>query len=161
MLSLTLIAPPITAQDSLRLTGSGATFPFPLYSAWFKSFSAKTKTITVDYQGKGSGAGVRDFINRTVDFAASDAAMTDEEMTKVGGVEMLPMTGARSCWATIWQASEGLKLPREVYAGIFLGKITKWNDPERRNAIPRRCPTRPSRWCGRTPAARRSCLPRT
>ena len=50
-LSLTLIAPPITAQDSLRLTGSGATFPFPLYSAWFKSFSTKTKTITVDYQG--------------------------------------------------------------------------------------------------------------
>ena len=93
-LSLTLIAPPITAQDSLRLTGSGATFPFPLYSAWFKSFSAKTKTITVDYQGKGSGAGIRDFINRTVEFAASDAAMTDEEISKVpGGVQLLPMTG--------------------------------------------------------------------
>ena len=95
-LSLTLIAPPITAQDSLRLTGSGATFPFPLYSAWFKSFSTKPKTITVDYQGKGSGAGIQDFINRTVDFAASDAAMTDEEMAKVpGGVQLLPMTGGR------------------------------------------------------------------
>ena len=93
-LSLTLVAPPITAQDSLRLTGSGATFPFPLYSAWFKSFSGKHKAVTVDYQGKGSGAGVRDFINRTVDFAASDAAMTDEEISKVpGGVQLLPMTG--------------------------------------------------------------------
>src|SRR5262245_35965886 len=67
----------VFAQDSLRLTGSGATFPFPIYSAWFKAFSGKNKGTTVDYQGKGSGAGIQDFLNRTVDFAASDAAMTD------------------------------------------------------------------------------------
>ena len=93
-LVLSVVVGPIAAQDSLRLTSSGATFPFPLYSAWFKSFSTKNKNITVDYQGKGSGAGVRDFINHTVDFAASDAAMTDEEISKVpGGVQLLPMTG--------------------------------------------------------------------
>lgn len=72
-LSLALLADAVPAQDSLRLTGSGATFPFPLYSTWFKSFSSKHKSVTVDYQGKGSGAGVRDFVNRTVDFAASSA----------------------------------------------------------------------------------------
>ena len=136
-LSLTLIAPPITAQDSLRLTGSGATFPFPLYSAWFKSFSTKTKTITVDYQGKGSGAGIRDFINRTVDFAASDAAMTDEEISKVpGGVQLLPMTGGEIVLSYNLPGNPKLKLPRDVYAGIFLGKITKWSDPKLKAANP-------------------------
>ena len=136
-LSLALIAPPITAQDSLRLTGSGATFPFPLYSAWFKSFSTKTKTITVDYQGKGSGAGIRDFINRTVDFAASDAAMTDEEISKVpGGVQLLPMTGGEIVLSYNLPGNPKLKLPRDVYAGIFLGKITKWSDPKLKAANP-------------------------
>ena len=136
-LSLTLVAPPITAQDSLRLTGSGATFPFPLYSAWFKSFSTKAKNITVDYQGKGSGAGIRDFINHTVDFAASDAAMTDEEISKVpGGVQLLPMTGGEIVLSYNLPANPKLKLPRDVYAGIFLGKITKWSDPKLKAANP-------------------------
>jgi phosphate transport system substrate-binding protein len=136
-LSLTLVAPPITAQDSLRLTGSGATFPFPLYSAWFKSFSTKAKNITVDYQGKGSGAGIRDFINRTVDFAASDAAMTDEEISKVpGGVQLLPMTGGEIVLSYNLPGNPKLKLPRDVYAGIFLGKITKWSDPKLKAANP-------------------------
>ena len=98
ILAVGLTAAPLAglaqAQDSLRLTGSGATFPFPLYGAWFKQFSGKQKSVTVDYQGKGSGAGIQDFINHTVDFAASDAAMTDEEMAKVaGGVQIMPMTG--------------------------------------------------------------------
>jgi phosphate transport system substrate-binding protein len=62
--------------DQLRLVGSGATFPYPIYSTWFKTFSKHHSNILVDYQGKGSGAGIKDFINHTVDFAASDAAMT-------------------------------------------------------------------------------------
>ena len=66
------------AAQSTRLTGSGASFPFPIYSAWFKDFSSKTEGVTVDYQSKGSGAGIQDLINGVVDFAASDAAMTDE-----------------------------------------------------------------------------------
>lgn len=138
ILSVSLTATPLPAQNSLRLTGSGATFPFPLYSAWFKSFSGKHKTVTVDYQGKGSGAGVRDFINRTVDFAASDAAMTDEEISKVpGGVQLLPMTGGEIVLAyNVPGNSKGLKLPRDVYAGIFLGKITRWSDPKLKAANP-------------------------
>src|SRR5215471_17665754 len=75
-----------------RLIGSGASFPFPIYSAWFKDFS-KTAGATVDYQAKGSGAGIQDFIKKTVDFAASDAAMTDAEIAQVEeGVVLLPMT---------------------------------------------------------------------
>jgi phosphate transport system substrate-binding protein len=135
---LVLVGGPAWAQDSLRLTGSGATFPFPLYSVWFKAYSGKNKGVTVDYQGKGSGAGIQDFINRTVDFAASDAAMTDEQMAKVpGGVQLLPMTGGEIVVGYNLPGNpKGIKLPRDVYAGIFLGKITKWSDPKLKAANP-------------------------
>ncbi len=164
-LGVVMVGGSAAAQESLRLTGSGATFPFPLYSAWFKTFSGKHKGVTVDYQGKGSGAGVRDFINRTVDFAASDAAMTDEEISKVaGGVQLLPMTGGEIVLGYNLPGNpKGLKLPRDVYAGIFLGKITKWSDPKLKAANPGVVlPDRPSRWCGApTPAGRRSSSPAT
>jgi len=114
-----------------RLIGSGASFPFPIYAAWFKDFS-KTAGATVDYQAKGSGAGIQDFIKKTVDFAASDAAMSDEEIAKVeGGVVLLPMTAGEIVLAyNLPGVTSGLKLPRDVYPEIFLGKITKWNDPK-------------------------------
>ena len=135
---LALAAGPVLAQDTVRLTGSGATFPFPLYSAWFKAFGAKQKTVTVDYQGKGSGAGIQDLTNRTVDFAASDAAMTDEQMAKVpGGVQLLPMTAGEIVISYNLPGSpKALKLPRDVYPAIFLGKITKWSDPKIKAANP-------------------------
>src|SRR5262245_54465180 len=126
------------AQDGLRLTGSGATFPFPLYSAWFKSFGQKHRGVTVDYQGKGSGAGIQDLINHTVDFAASDAAMTDEQIAKVpGGVQLMPMTAGEIVLAYNLPGNpKNLKLPRDVYASIFLGKTTKWSDPKLKAANP-------------------------
>jgi phosphate transport system substrate-binding protein len=119
------------AAQEVKLIGSGASFPFPLYSAWFKDFSKKNNGVTVDYQAKGSGAGIQDFINRTVDFAGSDAAMTDEEMAKVpGGVVLLPVTAGEIVLAYNLPGSpKGLKLPHDVYPDIFLGKITRWNDP--------------------------------
>src|SRR5262245_51084437 len=130
-LVLAAVAAPSPAQDRVRLTGSGASFPFPLYSAWFKAFSGKHPGMVVDYQAKGSGGGIQDFINRTVDFAASDAAMTDEDMAKVpGGVQLLPMTGGEIALAYNVAGVKGLRLPRDVYAGIFLGKVTKWSDPK-------------------------------
>lgn len=121
---------PAMAQD-VRLIGSGASFPFPIYSAWFKQFSKDTAGVTVDYQAKGSGAGIQDFVNRTVDFAASDAAMTDEEIAKVkGGVVLLPMTAGEIVLAYNLPGSpKGLKLARDVYPDIFAGAVTKWNDP--------------------------------
>ena len=117
--------------DDLRLIGSGASFPFPLYSAWFKAFSQKTAGVTVDYQAKGSGAGIQDLINNTVDFAASDAAMTPEQIAKVErGVVLLPMTAGEIVLAyNLPDKPKELKLPRDVYPDIFLGKITRWNDP--------------------------------
>ncbi len=121
---------PASAQD-LRLTGSGASFPFPLYSSWFKDFSKQTPGVTVDYQAKGSGAGIQDFINNTVDFAASDAAMTDEEIAKIKqGVVLLPMTAGEIVLSYNLAGVNELKLPRDVYPDIFSGKITKWNDPK-------------------------------
>ena len=69
---LAFAAPGAQAQD-MRLIGSGASFPFPIYSAWFKQFSKDSRGVIVDYQAKGSGAGIQDFIAHTVDFAASDA----------------------------------------------------------------------------------------
>src|SRR5262252_5839381 len=77
----------------VKLKGSGASFPFPLYGRWFKEYGKINKHVQIDYQAKGSGAGIKDFLNKTVDFAASDAAMTDEEMAAVEvGVQLLPMT---------------------------------------------------------------------
>jgi len=120
----------VSAQE-VKLIGSGASFPFPLYSAWFKDFSKKNNGVTVDYQAKGSGAGIQDFINHTVDFAGSDAAMTDEEIAKVpGGVVLLPVTAGEIVLAYNLPGSpKDLKLPHDVYPDLFLGKITKWNDP--------------------------------
>ncbi len=119
------------AEQKFRLTGSGASFPFPLYSAWFKTFSKGYKGVNIDYQAKGSGAGVQDFINKTVDFAASDSAMKPEDMAKVpGGVQLLPMTGGEIVLAYNLPGNpKELKLPRDVYPAMFLGKITHWNDP--------------------------------
>lgn len=123
-------APSAHAQD-MRLIGSGASFPFPIYSAWFKQFSKATPGVIVDYQAKGSGAGIQDFINHTVDFAASDAAMTDEEIAKVeDGVVLIPATAGEIVIAYNLPGNpKGLKLPRDVYPEIFAGKVTKWNDP--------------------------------
>lgn len=117
--------------DDLRLVGSGASFPFPIYSTWFKAFSQKTPGVTVDYQAKGSGAGIQDLINNTVDFAASDAAMSPEQIAKVErGVVLLPMTAGEIVLAyNLPDKPKELKLPRDVYPDIFLGKITRWNDP--------------------------------
>jgi phosphate transport system substrate-binding protein len=120
----------VLAQE-VRLIGSGASFPFPIYSAWFKQFSKDTRGVTVDYQAKGSGAGIQDLINRTVDFAGSDAAMTDEEIAKIeGGVVLIPITAGEVVIAYNLPGNPaGLKLPRDLYPEIFLGKVTRWNDP--------------------------------
>jgi len=121
---------PASSAD-LRIIGSGASFPFPLYATWFKDFSKKTPGATVDYQAKGSGAGIQDLTNKTVDFAASDAAMTPAEIAKVAdGVVLLPMTAGEIVLAyNIPGVEKDLKLPRDVYPDIFLGNITRWNDP--------------------------------
>ena len=129
--AITVSSGKVAAQNA-KLIGSGASFPFPIYSAWFKDFSKKNNGVTVDYQAKGSGAGIQDFTNRTVDFAGSDAAMTDQEIAKVtDGVVLLPVTAGEIVLAYNLPGNpKDLKLPRDVYPDIFLGKVTKWNDPK-------------------------------
>jgi phosphate transport system substrate-binding protein len=119
------------ASERVKLQGSGASFPAPLYMRWFQDYSKQTPGVTVDYQAKGSGAGIKDLINETVDFAASDAAMTEEEIAQVKrGVVMLPMTAGKIVLAfNLPDGPKELKLSREAYAGIFSGKIAKWDDP--------------------------------
>lgn len=118
------------ADPFVKLTGAGASFPAPLYNKWFKDFHAVNQNVQVDYQSVGSGSGIKNFINKTVDFGASDAAMTPEEIAQVDvGAQLLPMTaGAIVLGYNLPEAPE-LKLSRAAYSGIFLGKVTKWNDP--------------------------------
>jgi phosphate transport system substrate-binding protein len=115
------------------LTGAGATFPAPLYQRWFQDFNTANPKLQINYQSVGSGAGVEQFTKGTVDFGASDTAMKDEEIAKVPadkGVLLLPMSAGSIVIAFNLPDVTELKLPREVYADIFLGKITKWNDPK-------------------------------
>ncbi|MEB4593008.1 phosphate ABC transporter substrate-binding protein PstS [Candidatus Thiothrix sp. Deng01] len=130
-LSAAMVTSSTAFADEVKLTGSGASFPFPIYSKWFKDFSAAHSDIRVDYQSKGSGAGIQDFTNKTVDFAASDAAMSDEELAKAGNKAiLLPMTAGEVVLVYNLDGVSDLKLPRDVYPEIFAGKITKWNDPK-------------------------------
>ncbi|KKM68342.1 hypothetical protein LCGC14_1461810, partial [marine sediment metagenome] len=103
----------------------------PIYNKWFKDYSKMNDGVRVDYQSKGSGAGIQDFINETVDFAASDAAMKDSEIEQVKkGTILLPMTAGEVVLSYNLDGVKELKLPRDVYPEIFMGKITKWNDPK-------------------------------
>ena len=115
---------------AVRLQGSGASFPFPIYSKWFKAYSEAHPNVEIDYQSTGSGAGVKSFIDKTVDFAASDKAMTPAEIARVeGGVQLLPLTAGTIVLTFNVPGVHELKLSRLAYVGIFLGKIKKWNDP--------------------------------
>ncbi len=133
----------VTAQAhaEVKVIGSGASFPFPIYSAWFQDFSQKTDGVTVDYQSKGSGAGIQDLINGNVQFAASDAAMNEEEIDQLRkardtGAVILPMTAGEIVLAFNLPGIEVVNLPRSVYPEIFAGNVTKWNDPAIAEANP-------------------------
>lgn len=126
-----------TVRADIKLVGSGASFPFPIYSKWFKDFSGQHDGIRVDYQAKGSGGGIQDFINNTVDFAASDAAMNEEELMQAdNNVVLLPMTAGAVVLAYHLEGVPSLNLPRDVYPKIFTGAISKWNDPAIAKANP-------------------------
>jgi phosphate transport system substrate-binding protein len=118
------------AGSTVKLQGAGASFPAPLYLKWFKTYNGAHPNVEVDYQSIGSGGGVKSFMDRTVDFAASDAAMKPGDMAKVeGGVQLVPMTAGSIVLAYNVSELPNLRLSREAYAGIFLGKVKNWNDP--------------------------------
>lgn len=121
----------VPLESDVALTGAGATFPAPLYQNWFVQLNQEVPKLQVNYQSVGSGAGVEQFVQGTIDFGASDVAMKDEEIKKVrDGVLMLPMTAGSIVLAYNLPGVENLKLPRDVYVGIFDGSIAKWNDPK-------------------------------
>jgi phosphate transport system substrate-binding protein len=120
------------------LLGTGASFPAPLYEFWFRNYNQLHPEVQINYQALGSGAGIKQFQQGLVNFAASDAAMTDQEIAAVKrGVVMLPMTAGMVVLAyNLPDAPSGLKLSRQAYSGIFLGKITHWDDPAIARANP-------------------------
>lgn len=121
----------VDLKNTVSLTGAGATFPAPLYQNWFVQLSEVVPKLQVNYQSVGSGAGVEQFVKNTVDFGASDVAMKDEEIAQVKkGVLMLPMTAGSIVMAYNLPGVEGLKLSQANQVDIFMGKITKWNDPK-------------------------------
>jgi len=122
----------------VTLQGTGATFPAPLYQRWFTEYNKLHPEVQINYQALGSGAGVKQFQEGLVNFGASDAAMTDEEIAAVkDGVVLLPMTAGSIVLAyNLPDGPPELKLSREAYVGIFLGTISKWNDPKIASANP-------------------------
>ena len=114
----------------VKLQGAGASFPAPLYQKWFKTYSSSHPGVEIDYQSVGSGSGIKSVIDKTVDFGASDAAMSPEDQARVeGGVQLLPMTAGCIVLTYNLEGVKDLKLSRAAYSGIFLGKLKLWNDP--------------------------------
>ena len=132
LIALSLLAASLSQVGAATaLNGSGATFPAPLYLRWAADFRKDSPDITVNYQGVGSGAGIKQFSDGITDFGASDVAMSDAEINKVNGnVLMLPATAGTIVLAyNIPGVQTGLKLSRNAYVGILLGTIKSWNDP--------------------------------
>ncbi|MDP9237139.1 MAG: phosphate ABC transporter substrate-binding protein PstS [Chloroflexota bacterium] len=117
--------------DNAKLTGAGATFPNPLYTRWFSDYKAMVAPgVEVNYQSIGSGGGVKAITEKTVDFGASDAPLSDTELAAAAGVQHIPTTlGAVVMTYNLDGVSAQLKFDGDTIAKIYLGKITKWNDP--------------------------------
>ncbi len=129
-LALTLaVAGAALADGSLLINGAGATFPFPLYSKWFSEYNKLFPSLRFNYQSIGSGGGIKQITEKTVDFGASDAPLTDEELARAPGLLNLPTVLGSVVVAYNLPGVAGLNLSGPAVAGIFLGKITKWSDP--------------------------------
>ncbi|WP_231662383.1 phosphate ABC transporter substrate-binding protein PstS [Pseudanabaena sp. 'Roaring Creek'] len=127
--------PPTNASATspqISLYGAGATFPSFLYLRWFKDYNTQNPNVQISYQPVGSAAGIQQFLSGTVDFGATEFALTDSEIAKVArGTVLIPsVAGSVVVVYNIPGVKTGLKLSRKVLPSIFLGKIKKWNDPE-------------------------------
>jgi phosphate transport system substrate-binding protein len=128
---LPLSAAPIPAPDTVMLNGAGASFPYPIYAKWFSDYNKLHSDIQINYQSIGSGGGIRQLLSGTVDFGASDAPMSDEQLgqTKTKILHFPTVLGAVVPSYNIPGLSRELDFTPDVLADIYLGKITKWNDP--------------------------------
>jgi phosphate transport system substrate-binding protein len=119
----------MSAAHAQKLTGAGATFPYPIYSKWFSEYSAAHPGVQINYQSIGSGGGIRQVTAGTVDFGASDGPMTDEQLaaSKIKLIHIPTVLGAVVPIFNVPGVSD-IKFSADVLADIFLGKITTWND---------------------------------
>ena len=120
----------LPALGQANLNGAGATFPYPIYSKWFSEYHKLHSDIQINYQPIGSGGGIRQVIAGTVDFGATDGPMTDDQLreAKIKILHVPTVLGADVPAYNIPGVSAELKFTPQVLAGIFLGKITNWND---------------------------------
>src|ERR1700728_253082 len=128
----------LPAIGQTTLNGAGASFPNPIYSKWFSEYNKLHPDVQVNYQSLGSGAGIRQVISGTVDFGASDGPMTDEQLkeAKVKILHIPTVLGAVVPAYNVPGISGEVKFTPEALAGIFLGKVQKWNDPAITGANP-------------------------
>jgi phosphate transport system substrate-binding protein len=120
------------ANAEVRLQGAGATFPNPIYQKWFSEYNKSHPNLKFDYQSIGSGGGIRQILERTIDFGGSDAPMKDEDLKAAKGeiLHIPTVLGADVITYNVQGVSSELRLTPEAVAGLFLGTITKWNDPQ-------------------------------
>ena len=151
--------PAANAQDAdlnASLSGAGASFPAPLYQRWFSEFNQQNPEVKISYQSVGSGAGVEQYLQGTVDFGASDAPLTDEERqqfeSEYGQAPIqVPMTAGSVVFAYNLPGVDNLELPRSVYCGIVNGEIDNWSDPAIAEANPNASlPDTPITWIHRS-----------
>jgi len=130
------LALPVMGQTTLN--GAGATFPYPMYSKWFSDYNKLHPDVQINYQSIGSGGGIRQVLNGTVDFGASDGPMSDEQLkeAKTKILHIPTVMGAVVPAYNVPGVSGEIKFTPEALAGIFLGKIQKWNDPAITQANP-------------------------
>ena len=136
VLTLAVLAAGVTlAAQTIQINGAGATFPYPIYSKWFSEYNKQKPNVQINYQSIGSGGGIRQITNQTVFFGATDGPMTQEQLLAAPGriLHFPTVLGADVPVYNIPGVDADLKFTGPVLADIFLGKVTKWNDPARRS----------------------------
>jgi phosphate transport system substrate-binding protein len=130
LVALAAAATPAFAQK-IQINGAGATFPYPIYSKWFSEYNKLHPEVEINYQSIGSGGGIRQLINQTVFFGATDGPMTDEQLQSASAkiLHFPTVLGADVPVYNIPGVDAELKFTGKLLADVFLGKITKWNDP--------------------------------
>lgn len=138
LLGLAIAAYAQPADNTVLLNAAGATFPYPIYSKWFNVYHTAHPNLQINYQSIGSGGGIRQLLAGTVDFGASDGPMSDEQLAqaKIKVLHFPTVLGADVPSYNIPSVSAELNFTQKALAGIYLGQITKWNDPEIANANP-------------------------
>ena len=131
LVSFSVLVTGAAAQKTMPINGAGATFPYPIYSKWFSEYNKLHSDVQINYQSIGSGGGIQQLIKQTVFFGATDGPMTADQMQSAPGrvLHFPTVLGAVVPVYNIPNVATDLKFSGAVLADIFLGKITKWNDP--------------------------------